>query len=116
MELRCYESVLVFVPELEEPQLEERIHWVKGLLEGGGAHLVEIENWGRKRLAYEIEKRKEGSYVLFRFKAPGALVEDLERNCRLSGNVIRYLTVKLKDKECEKVQEPPKEEEGEGEI
>lgn len=113
MELRCYESVVVFVPELEAPQLEEQINWVKGLLEGGGAQLLEIENWGRKRLAYEIEKRKEGNYVLFRFKAPGALVGDLERNCRLNGNVIRYLTVRLKDKECEKVQEPPKEE-GEG--
>ncbi len=114
MELRCYESVLIFVPELEEPQLEEQIQWVKGLLEGGGAQLVEIENWGRKRLAYEIEKRKEGSYVLFRFKAPGTLVGDLERNCRLSGEVIRHLTVRIKDKECGRVQEPPEEEGGEG--
>lgn len=106
MELRCYESVVIFAPELEEAQLEEQVSWVKGLLEKGEAQLVDVENWGRKRLAYEIEKKREGFYVLFRFRAHGTLVEELEKSYRLNGNVIRYLTVKRKDKECEKVQEP----------
>ncbi len=106
MELRCYESVVVFVPELEEGQLEEQVEWVKGLLDKGGAQLVEVENWGKKRLAYEIEKRREGFYVLFRFRAQGGLIEELEKNYRLNGKVLRYLTVKRKDAECEKEEKP----------
>lgn len=106
MELRCYESVVVFIPELEDAQLEEQIDWVKGLLKKGEAQLVDVENWGRKRLAYEIEKKREGYYVLFRFRAPGTVVEELEKSYRLNGNVLRYLTVKRKDRECEKAQKP----------
>ncbi len=106
MELRCYESVVIFVPELEDAQLEEQVEWVKGLLKRGGAQLVYVESWGKKRLAYEIEKKREGYYVLFRFRSPGSLVEDLEKNYRLNGKVLRYLTVKRKDAECEKVDQP----------
>ncbi len=113
MELRCYESVVVFVPELEDSQLEEQIDWVKGLLEKGEAQIVDVENWGKKRLAYEVEKRREGYYVVFRFRASGTVVEDLEKSYRLNGKVLRYLTVKRKDRECEK-EERPEESGGEG--
>ncbi len=108
MELRCYESVVVFVPELEDPQLEEEVNWVKGLLEGGGAQLVTLESWGKRRLAYEIEERREGHYFLFRFRASGAMVDELERNYRLRGSIIRYLTVRLKERECKRPQETPR--------
>ena len=112
MELRCSESVGVFVPELEDDQLEEQVEWVKGLLEKGGAQLTEVENWGKKRLAYEIEKRREGYYFLFRFRSQGSLVEDLEKSYRLNGKVLRYLTVKRRDAECEKREQPESGEEG----
>ncbi len=102
MELRCYETVVVFVPELEEKELEEQVQWVRSLIEKNGGQIVKEENWGKRKLAYEIEKRKEGYYYLFLFKGPADLVEELERNYRINHNVIRYLTVRRKDKECSK--------------
>lgn len=110
MELRCYESVAVYVPELDESQLEEQVNLVRNILESGGATLVDIEHWGKKRLAYEINRKREGQYVLFRFKAQGSLIEELERNYKLNSNILRYLTVKIKDLECQKTQESEKEE------
>ena len=104
MELRCYESVVVFTPELEDAQLQEQIEWVKGIIEKNGGTLLKVDNWGKRKLAYEIEKKKEGFYVLFLFWAPPDLVEELERNYRLNHNVIRYLSVKRKDKECHKLE------------
>ncbi len=110
MELRCYESVVVYVPELDEAQLEEQVGLVQKILESGDALLVEIENWGKKRLAYEIEKKREGQYVLFRFKAQGSLIEELERNYKLNGDILRYLTVRVKDRECQKAKGAEQEE------
>ncbi|NPA15743.1 MAG: 30S ribosomal protein S6 [Deferribacteres bacterium] len=101
MDLRCYESVVVFVPELDEKELEEQIQWVKSIIEKNGGEIVKVDNWGKRKLAYEIEKRKEGYYVLFLFRSSGDLVEELERNYRINNNVIRYLTVKRKESECE---------------
>jgi len=93
--------VVVFVPELDEKELEEQIQWVKSIIEKNGGEIVKVDNWGKRKLAYEIEKRKEGYYVLFLFRSSGDLVEELERNYRINNNVIRYLTVKRKESECE---------------
>ncbi len=93
--------MVVFVPELDEKELEEQIQWVKSIIEKNGGEIVKVDNWGKRKLAYEIEKRKEGYYVLFLFRSSGDLVEELERNYRINNNVIRYLTVKRKESECE---------------
>ncbi len=108
MEKRCYESVVVFVPELTDQELEEQIEWVKGLIEKNEGQVLKIDRWGKRKLAYEIEKKKEAYYVLFLFWGSPSTVENVEAQYRLNHNIIRYLSVKRKDRECE--QEQPKEE------
>ena len=102
MEKRCYESVVVFVPELTDEELEAQVNWVKELVEKNQGEILKVDVWGKRKLAYEIEKKKEGIYVLFLFWGSPDTVEGIEKQYRLNHNVIRYLTVKRKDKECEK--------------
>ncbi len=100
MERRCYESVVVFVPELTEQELEEQINWVKELIAKNDGEVLKVDNWGKRKLAYEIEKRKEGYYVLFLFWGLPHTVEGIERAYRINHNIIRYLTVKRDEEEC----------------
>ncbi|BAT72452.1 small subunit ribosomal protein S6 [Thermosulfidibacter takaii ABI70S6] len=107
MEKRCYESVVVFTPDLTEQEQEEQIKWVKELIAKNDGQLLKVDVWGKRKLAYEIEKKKEGYYVLFLFWGTPYTVEGMEKAYRINHNILRYLTVKRKDKECEK--EEPKE-------
>lgn len=101
LDLRCYESMVIFDPDLSETDLEGQINWVKGIIERNGAELLKVDIWGKRKLAYEINKKKEGIYVLFYFRSSPDLVDELERNYRINSNVMRYLTVKIKDKKCQ---------------
>ncbi len=100
MDRRCYESVVVFVPELTDQELEEQTNWVKELIAKNGGEVLKVDNWGKRKLAYEIERKKEGYYVLFLFWGGPNTVEGMERAYRLNHNIIRYLTVKRDDAEC----------------
>jgi len=95
--MRRYETVFVVNPELSEEQRQPFFDKLKGLLSEDQGMLVEFDEWGHKRLAYEIKKHTRGYYVLMDFCGDGALVKEIERNMRLDDRVLKYMTV-LKDK------------------
>lgn len=95
MRKKTYESVVIINAALEDEQVEATISRLKEVITTHGGEILDIDKWGRKRLAYPIQKAKSGYYVIFRFIAPTELVSILERNYRLDENVIRYLTVAL---------------------
>ncbi|MBI5731582.1 MAG: 30S ribosomal protein S6 [Ignavibacteriales bacterium] len=95
MRKRTYESVVIINAALEDEQVEATISRMQETITTHGGELIELDKWGRKRLAYPIKKAKSGYYVVFRFSATTDLVATLERNYRLDENVIRYLTVQL---------------------
>jgi small subunit ribosomal protein S6 len=95
--MRRYETVFVVNPELSEEQRQPLFDKLKGLLSEDQGMLVEFDEWGHKRLAYEIKKHTRGYYVLMDFCGDGALVKEIERNMRLDDRVLKYMTV-LKDK------------------
>jgi len=71
-----------------------------------GAEMLKFEDWGKKKLAYEIKKQKRGHYAFFQFKGAPAAVSELERTYKMTDAVIKFLTVKL-EKEL-RVKAPPK--------
>ena len=81
-----YESILVFRPDMEDDAREERF---KGIIAAHGT-VESVDDWGKKRLAYEIEKLQEGYYYLLTFDADHTLPTELERNYKISDQVIRY--------------------------
>ncbi len=95
--MRKYETLYVLKPDLEEEKRNELIEKFKTIIEKDG-EIEEVNEWGTKKLAYEIDKIKEGYYVLVNFKANTDLPKELERNFRISDDVIRYLVVNLEEK------------------
>ena len=95
MRKRTYESVIIINAALEDEQVEATISRMQETITTHGGELIELDKWGRKRLAYPIKKAKSGYYVVIRFSATTDLVSTLERNYRLDENVIRYLTIQL---------------------
>lgn len=84
-----YESIVVFKTQLEEESRLELLEKFKSIIENEGK-IENVEDWGVKRLAYEIQKLKEGYFYFITFEASTNLPKELERNYRISEDVIRY--------------------------
>ncbi len=89
-----YETMYILRPDLREEQIEQAVTKYQTFIQEQGADQIEIQNRGKRRLAYEIGKQREGIYIQMNYQGPGALVAPLERSMRLSEDVIRYLTTK----------------------
>ncbi len=94
-ELRDYELVVVFSPEVAEEALEAAIGKVSQFITERGGAVSTVEQWGRRKLAYPIKHFMEGSYVLSRFQMRPQLAKELEKNLQISEEVIRSLLVTL---------------------
>jgi small subunit ribosomal protein S6 len=68
---------------------------MKSVLEKAGASLITLENWGKKKLAYEVKRERRGTFVYLHFKASGNVVGELEHSYRLEDSVLKFLTVRL---------------------
>ena len=90
-----YETVFILTPVLSDVQMKEAVEKFKGILAAEGAEIINEENWGMKKLAYQIEKKSTGFYQLLEFKAEPTVIDKLELNFRRDERVIRYITVKL---------------------
>lgn len=95
--MRKYEAMFILRPDLEEEKRNELIEKFKSIIANDG-EVEEFNEWGLKKLAYEINKLKEGYYVLANFKANTDLPKELERNFRISDDVIRYMVINLEEK------------------
>ncbi len=90
-----YETVFILNPVLSDVQVKETVQKFEDYLVSKGAEMLHKEDWGLKKLAYTIQKKKSGFYHLFEFKAAGELVSPFELEFRRDDSVMRYLTVKL---------------------
>ena len=90
-----YVTVFILTPVLSDVQVKEAVEKFKGILTAEGAEIINEENWGMKKLAYQIEKKSTGFYQLLEFKAEPTVIDKLELNFRRDERVIRYITVKL---------------------
>jgi small subunit ribosomal protein S6 len=86
--------MIVFRADLQEAGTKEQIERVRKLLEGQGAEIGGMHEWGLRELAYEIEKERRGFYVLVEYQATSVAVSELERNLKLSDQVLRYVSVR----------------------
>ena len=90
--MRNYEVLFVLDPGLDEAQRSALVETVKGIVNADG-EAGEAEVWGIRKLAYPINKKKEGFYVLLPFKAGVELPKELDRRLRISDNVMRHIIV-----------------------
>jgi small subunit ribosomal protein S6 len=95
VQMPLYETIFIIHPELSEEDVEEHIKRVENLITRFGGEIVKTERWGKKRLAYEIDKHRYGFYVLLRLQGPSTILPELERHYRLTEGIIKSLVIRL---------------------
>lgn len=89
-----YELAVIVSAKLEEEERANVVEKVKALIERFNGNLTDVDEWGKKRLAYEIQKMKEGYYYFIHFEAEATVPGEVEQRIRIMDNVLRYLCVK----------------------
>ena len=89
-----YESLYVITPELEEEATKAIIEKFSGMIATNGGVIEGVDEWGKRRLAYPIDYKTEGYYVLVNFEAEGELPKELERNFNNDENILRFIVVR----------------------
>jgi ribosomal protein S6 len=96
--MKKYETLFVLNPTLDEEGLKANLDRIKGVIEQGGGTISNVDEWGKRRLAYEINDINEGYYVLMNFEAESELPKELDRIFRITDAVIRHLIINLEEK------------------
>lgn len=95
MQLKNYETVFILTPVLSEQQAKDTVEKFKQVLTDNGGDLINVEEWGLRKLAYEIQHKSTGFYVLIEFTAPPEMVVTLETEYRRDERIMRFLTTVL---------------------
>src|SRR5438034_10790684 len=103
--MKLYETTVVFDPGLEEARVNEEVERVTQPIAQAGGEVIEVQRWGKRKLAYMIRKRRDGTYVHVKHKSPPELIAEMDRRFRLNESVLRHLTV-LAVKESPRAEEP----------
>ncbi|MFZ1375274.1 MAG: 30S ribosomal protein S6 [Geothrix sp.] len=93
--MRRYETIFIASPTLTDEQSDELVKMYEGIIAEQGGELLKTDKWGRKKLAYEVQKFSEGYYTLFEMNAGPTLIAELERRFRNNDAVIKYLSVRM---------------------
>lgn len=92
-----YELVLIVSPEVTDEEMPDFIAKLGELINKVGGSVDEVNQWGKRQLAYPIKRATEGNYVLSKLKLKPTVTKDLEANFRLSGKILRHLLIKVAD-------------------
>src|SRR5687768_12791283 len=91
--LRTYETIYILRPDTQNDKVAEVNTRVRGIIESMGGVVLNVDNWGKRKLAYEIKKELKGIYLFWKYLAAPTVVAEFERNMRMLDPVIRYMTV-----------------------
>lgn len=104
--MRRYETIFIADPDLSDEERTPLLDRIKDLIPEHDGFLVRVDEWGSKKLAYEIKKKVRGYYIRFDYCGAGDLVDEIERLFRIDDRVLKYMTVLLeKDVDIEKLKE-----------
>jgi small subunit ribosomal protein S6 len=104
--MRRYETIIITDPDLSAEQRDPVLQRVADVVNQGDGYLALTDEWGARKLAYEIKKKDRGYYIRFDFCGTGAVVSEMERFFRIDDRVLKYMTVLLdKAADIEKIKE-----------
>ena len=90
-----YESMYILKPDLEDEAKDALVAKFQDIVKNGGGEIEKVDEWGKRKLAYPINYIGEGYYVLMYFSAPAELPAELERNYRITDEVMRFIVINL---------------------
>jgi small subunit ribosomal protein S6 len=108
--MRIYEELFIVKPDASEEEIDAFIEQMKLIVTSGGGTVDKADKWGIRKLAYRVEKRDEGFYVLLQLTCGPEAIKELERRLRVSDLVLKFLTVRI-DEKLKKIEKRKKERE-----
>ncbi len=108
--MRKYETIFILDPDLEEEQTQSAIEKAKGIITQNRGEILKVEDWGKRKLAYQVQKKAKGHYILIHFMGSPTLVSELERNFRVMDAVIKFQSVRLDESHAPSSEAPIPEE------
>src|SRR5277367_6641351 len=108
--MRIYEELFIVRPDATDEEVDPLIEQLTTIITGQGGSIVKTEKWGVRKLAYRVQKRNEGQYILLQFNAQPETVHELERRLRVADMVIKFITVRI-DEKLKKIEKRMKERE-----
>ena len=95
MEMNFYENIVIIDPALSDEEIEAAAQKINDLIIKAEGEVLKEDRWGRKKLAYELNRKTQGYYILYTFKAPSAFIKKLENFYRIYDPVFKYMIIKL---------------------
>ena len=107
--LRAYDVLMIVDPRLTEEEVAQLSTRLQESLTALGGGVESVENWGKRRLSFDLQKQREGQYLLFQVQAEPASMREYERQLRLNESVFRYMTTRVPERRlrAQAVQAPP---------
>jgi small subunit ribosomal protein S6 len=93
--VRDYELIFIVAPAVEDEKVRDVVDKVRGWIKAGGGEVTKVDLWGRRKLAYPIQRFSEGTYVFLNVRLKPTALDELERNIKLDTSIIRYLLVRV---------------------
>ena len=92
---RIYEELFIVKPDAPEEEVDQFVEQLSSQLKAAGATVDKVEKWGKRKLAYRVDKYREGTYVLLQVTAAPEVVKELERRLRVADLVLKFITVRI---------------------
>ncbi len=92
--MRNYEAMIILQPDLEEEARNALVEKIQSFIVRDGGEITDINHWGNRKMAYEIDDIRDGYYLLAKFTGTGSGIDELERNLQISDGVLRYLVIR----------------------
>ncbi|RJQ42798.1 MAG: 30S ribosomal protein S6 [Nitrospiraceae bacterium] len=96
--MNYYEKVMIIDPNLDDSAARDTVSKIKDVITKNSGEILKEDNWGRRKLAYELNKHQKGNYILLLFKAPSATILEIEKMCKVLDPIIKFMIVKLTKK------------------
>jgi small subunit ribosomal protein S6 len=95
--MRRYDLIFIIQPELSEEETKAVTDRYTQIITAQKGIIIKTEDWGKRRLAYDINKQSKGNYILVDFYGPGSMIREVERNLKIDDKILKFLTVKTRD-------------------
>ncbi|MEM7066843.1 MAG: 30S ribosomal protein S6 [Cyanobacteria bacterium P01_B01_bin.77] len=105
--MHFYETMYILRPDISDEAVDSTIGKYQGMITENGGEVLETQHRGKRRLSYEINRYREGIYIQMNYHAPGSTIAPMERDMRLSEDIIRYLTLVVDEPQEESESDAP---------
>ena len=93
--MRIYEALFIVKPDAPEEEVDQFLEQMKNVVSHAGGSVDKVDKWGKRRLAYRVDKYREGAYILMQFNSGPETVKEFERRLRVADMVVKFITVRI---------------------